>query len=59
MNFSPGKLGDCFEHSGIQGMFLAQLLRPIVYVEVNSSILTALRSKFPEFIKLFKPCISD
>ena len=22
MNFSPGKLGDCFEHSGIQGMFL-------------------------------------
>ena len=22
MNFTPGKLGDCFEHSGIQGMFL-------------------------------------
>ena len=21
MNFSPGKLGDCFEHTGIQGMF--------------------------------------
>ena len=36
-----------------------QLLRPIVYVEVNSSILTALRSKFPELIKLFKRCISD
>ena len=22
MNFSPGKLGDCYEHSGIQGMVL-------------------------------------
>ena len=22
MNFSPGKLGDCYEHPGIQGMFL-------------------------------------
>ena len=21
-NFSPGKLGVCYEHSGIQGMFL-------------------------------------
>ena len=37
----------------------SQLLHPIVYVEVNSLILTALRSKFPEFIKPFKLCISD
>ena len=22
MNFSPGKLGDCYEHPGIQCMFL-------------------------------------
>ena len=41
------------------GCIPPQLLRPIVYVEVNSSILTALRSKFPEPIKLFKRCISD